>query len=120
MSCKRLDIYYTIVSPVPLPVTVGYEAQLYSAAESQGQVELAVVITDPPSGAPMPFTLLLNTHDHNAGRYLCTHPCTIHRRKLEYCNNPLTLSVFLVCHCVHKSLILFTYVHTTSVQFHLL
>ena len=67
---------YNHVSLVPVPVTVGYEAQLYSAAESQGQVELAVVITDPPSGAPMPFTLLLNTHDHNAG--FCTHPCKIH------------------------------------------
>ena len=36
--------------------------------ESQRQVQLSVVITDPSSGgAPRPFTLLLNTHSNSAG-----------------------------------------------------
>ena len=46
---------------------MGYETELYAVPESERKViELAIVITDPPSGAPIPFTLLLNTHDHSA------------------------------------------------------
>ena len=49
-------------------MTVGYEAVVYSVTESQRQVELSIIITDPPSGgAVRPFTLSLNTNDVTAG-----------------------------------------------------
>ena len=47
---------------------MGFEAGVYTIRESRRQVELPIVITDPPSGgAPWPFTLLLNTHGNSAG-----------------------------------------------------
>ena len=46
---------------------MGFEAVSYSTSESQGFVEISVVVTDPPSGAPRPFSLLLNTADDTAG-----------------------------------------------------
>ena len=49
-------------------MTVGYEAMVYSVTESQRQVELSIIITDPPfGGAVRPFTLSLNTNDVTAG-----------------------------------------------------
>ena len=54
---------FTLVS-----VTVGYEAEMYTAMESEERVELSIVITNPPSGAPTSFTLVLSTYDHTAGR----------------------------------------------------
>ena len=48
-------------------LTVGYEAEWYTVTESETRVELAIVITDPPSGSPASFTLLLNTYNDNAG-----------------------------------------------------
>ena len=50
-------------------LTVSYEAEWYTVTESEAQVELAIVITDPPSGSPIPFTLLLNTYDGSAGMH---------------------------------------------------
>ena len=46
---------------------VGFEAVSYSTSESQGFVEISVIVTDPPSGAPRPFSLLLDTTDDTAG-----------------------------------------------------
>ena len=48
---------------------MGYEAEWYTVTESETRVELAIVITDPPSGSPIPFTLLLNTYDGSAGMH---------------------------------------------------
>ena len=48
---------------------MSYEAEWYTVTESEAQVELAIVITDPPSGSPIPFTLLLNTYDGSAGMH---------------------------------------------------
>ena len=48
-------------------VRVGFEVNVYISLESQGLVELSVVVTDPPSGAPRPFSLSLNTVDETAG-----------------------------------------------------
>ena len=45
---------------------MGYETEIYTVSESERQVELSITITDPPSGAPIPFTLLLNTRDISA------------------------------------------------------
>ena len=51
-----------------MPVTVGFEAEVYTVTESQRQVQLSVVITDPSSGgAPRRINLLLNTADNTAG-----------------------------------------------------
>ena len=46
---------------------MGFEVDVYISSESQGLVELSVVVTDPPSGAPRPFSLSLNTVDDTAG-----------------------------------------------------
>ena len=51
-------------------LTVGYEAEWYTVTESETRVELAIVITDPPSGSPIPFTLILNTYDCSAGMHI--------------------------------------------------
>ena len=49
-------------------VTVGYEAEIYTAMESEEKIKLAIVIINPPSGAPTSFTLALSTYDHTAGK----------------------------------------------------
>ena len=70
-STQQLKLYtylflffleFTLVS-----VTVGYEAEMYTAMESEGKIELSIVIINPPSGAPTSFTLALSTYDHTAG-----------------------------------------------------
>ena len=48
---------------------MGYEAEWYTVTESEAQAELVIVITDPPSGSPIPFTLILNTYDCSAGMH---------------------------------------------------
>ena len=57
---------------------MGYEAEMYTATESQSEVELSIIITDPPTGgAPRPFTLSLSTGDNIAGRYIYNGSCFI-------------------------------------------
>ena len=48
-------------------MTVGYEVEVYTAAESQGMVELSISVTNPPTGGALrPFTLVVNTADGTA------------------------------------------------------
>ena len=64
------NFFFLHYPPVVGFTTVGYEAEMYSATESQGVVELSIIITDPPTGgAPRPFTLSLSTGDNIASRY---------------------------------------------------
>ena len=53
---------------------MGYEAEMYTATESQSEVELSIIITDPPTGgAPRPFSLSISTGDNIAGMYIMGH-----------------------------------------------
>ena len=48
-------------------MTVGYEVEVYTAAESQGMVELSISVTNPPTGGALrPFALVVNTADSTA------------------------------------------------------
>ena len=50
-------------------INIGYETTSYLTSESQGVVELTIVLI--PSGpAPRPFTLFVSTTDNTAGIYL--------------------------------------------------
>ena len=43
---------------IAVPIVVGFESTAYTTSESEGMVELSVVVTDPPmGGAPRPFSL---------------------------------------------------------------
>ena len=62
------NFFFLHYPPVAGFTTVGYEAEMYTATESQSVVELSIIITDPPTGgAPRPFTLSLSTGDNIAG-----------------------------------------------------
>ena len=77
-----------------MSVTVGFEAEVYTVTESQRQVEISVVITDPSSGgAPRPFTLLLNTADNTAGMLTMQ---TISHALLLFCQQPLHMTMSLL------------------------
>ena len=71
-------------------ITVGYELKVYTAFETQGMVELSVIIFDPPSGgAPQPFTLSVSTEESTAGIYMHVFiehiaTCTCSREYLLY------------------------------------
>ena len=46
---------------------MGYEARVYTAAESQGEVELSISVTESPTGRTLrPFTLTMNMEDGTA------------------------------------------------------
>ena len=60
-------LLYTVIIHSAGFLTVSYEAEWYTVTESETRVELAIVIIDPPSGSPIPFTLLLNTYNGSAG-----------------------------------------------------
>ena len=48
-------------------MTVGYEVEVYTAAESQEMVELSISVTNPPTGGALrPFALVVNTADSTA------------------------------------------------------
>ena len=36
---------------------MGYEARVYTAAESQGEVELSISVTEPPTGRTLRLTM---------------------------------------------------------------
>ena len=65
---------HNIISSVP--IVVGFESTVYTTSESEGMVELSVVlpqtvlpVTDPSmGGAPRPFSLLLSTKDGTASK----------------------------------------------------
>ena len=40
---------------------------MYTAVESEGKVELSIVITNPSSGALIPITFVLTSYDTTAG-----------------------------------------------------
>ena len=66
-------------------MTVGYEARVYTATESQGEVELSISVTEPPTGGALrPFTLTMNMEDGTA-RMLKNNICHvyIHYTSLE-------------------------------------
>ena len=59
---------------------MGYEARVYTATESQGEVELSISVTEPPTGGALrPFTLTMNMEDGTARMLtlsqLRTHLC---------------------------------------------
>ena len=63
------NFFFLHCPPVAGFTTVGYEAEMYTATESQSVIELSIIVTDPPTGgAPRPFTLSLSTGDNIAGR----------------------------------------------------
>ena len=61
---ERQVIYF--IPFVLVPIVVGHELTVYTTTEGNGQVELCVVIFDPPSGVPREFTLTINTQDGTA------------------------------------------------------
>ena len=59
----------TLITGAGLIINIGYETTSYLTSESQGMVELTIVLI--PSGpAPRPFTLFVSTTDNTAGIYL--------------------------------------------------
>ena len=77
---SHVNCFFLHCLPVAGFTTVGYEAEMYTATESQSEVELSIIITDPPTGgAPRPFSLSLSTGDNIAGRYIpiCNGSCFI-------------------------------------------
>ena len=57
----------SLYCPLTGPMTVGYEARVYTATESQGEVELSISVTEPPTGGALrPFTLTMNMEDGTA------------------------------------------------------
>ena len=56
---------YTSIT-VPDFITVGYSLATYTTTESQGRVDITVVIIQPPSRAPRSFSLFTNTEDGTA------------------------------------------------------
>ena len=49
------------------PIRVGYEKTVYTTPEGDVEVELCVIIYQPPSGgAPRPFTISYSTEDDTA------------------------------------------------------
>ena len=60
----EIDNYFSLGA-----INIGYETTSYLTNESQGVVELTIVLI--PSGpAPRPFTLFVSTTDNTAGIYL--------------------------------------------------
>ena len=52
-------------------IQVGYEMNKYITTEGGGEVNLSIVIFDPPSAlVPRPFTLSVSTSDGTAGIYI--------------------------------------------------
>ena len=52
-----------------VPIVVGFESTAYTTSESEGTVELSVVVTDPSmGGAPRPFSLSVYTADGTASK----------------------------------------------------
>ena len=61
---REIDNYFSLGA-----INIGYETTSYQTNESQGVVELTIVLI--PSGpAPRPFTLFVSTTDNTAGIYL--------------------------------------------------
>ena len=74
LTCFPLVSCHLFLSPLAGFMTVGYGAEMYSATESQSEVELSIIITDPPTGgAPRPFSLSISTGDNIAGMYIMGH-----------------------------------------------
>ena len=48
-------------------IAVGYEKEMYTVTESEGTVELSIIVTKPQSGTPRSFIFLLNTNDNSTG-----------------------------------------------------
>ena len=49
------------------PITVGYDPDSYVTSESTGQLNLTIrVYSHPMTGAPRPFSLVVNTKDGTA------------------------------------------------------
>ena len=46
---------------------MGYDKEIYTVTESEGTVELSIIVTKPRSGAPRSFILSLNTNDKTTG-----------------------------------------------------
>ena len=46
---------------------MGYEKEIYTVTESEGAIELSIIVTKPQSGAPRSFILSLNTNDKSTG-----------------------------------------------------
>ena len=48
-------------------MNVGFDAEVYTATESQREVELYIVVTNPSAGGALrPFTLVINTDNGTA------------------------------------------------------
>ena len=59
MLCLCLDTYVTKRLPLAGPMNVSYDAEVYTATESQREVELYIVVTNPSAGGALrPFTTL--------------------------------------------------------------
>ena len=58
-------------SLLPEPITVGYDPDSYVTTETAGSVTLNIrVFSHPMTGAPRPFTLVVNTEDGTASMFL--------------------------------------------------
>ena len=57
-----------VYTSITLPdfITVGYSLATYTTTESQGRVDITVVIIQPPARAPRSFSLFTNTEDGTA------------------------------------------------------
>ena len=58
------------VSLLPEPITVGYDPDSYVTTETAGSVTLNIRVFSHPTGAPRPFTLVVNTEDGTASMFL--------------------------------------------------
>ena len=59
-----------VCSLLPEPITVGYDPDSYVTTETAGSVTLNIRVFSHPTGAPRPFTLVVNTEDGTASMFL--------------------------------------------------
>ena len=50
-------------------ITVGFGASVYTTTESEGTVDVRIVVMDPSGGTPRPFSLSVTTQDNTAGSF---------------------------------------------------
>ena len=70
----------------PVNITVGYNPILYTTSQGQGAVVLNITVFDPLTrGSPRPFTLVVNTEDGTASKFLPTQQTCWHYTHVQ-CN----------------------------------
>ena len=67
MHVRVVDTYTMFGCLSSAPITVGYDPDSYVTSESTGQLNLTIrVFSHPMTGAPRPFTLVVDTEDGTA------------------------------------------------------